>query len=63
MGAEVFCDTLNVCESYKLRNGSSVFQAEIFAVEKAIDLLVTRNNEVNGPVSVYVDSQVVLKAL
>ncbi|XP_058987393.1 uncharacterized protein LOC131806753 [Musca domestica] len=62
-GAGVFCDTLNIRESYKLRNNCSVFQAEILAVKKATDLLVTRNIEVGSPVTIYVDSQAALKAL
>lgn len=52
--AGVFCDALSIRESYKLRNNCSLFQTENFAV---------RNNEISGPVNIYVDSQAILKAL
>lgn len=64
IGARVFCDILNISKSFKLSNDCSVFHAEIFAIKKDIDILANCGKcEVNGPVTIEVDSQGALKAL
>ncbi|XP_058978632.1 uncharacterized protein LOC109613882 [Musca domestica] len=62
-GAGVYCESLSIRRSFRLNSDCSVFQAEIFAVRMAIELLNNRINELDGPVTIYVDSQAALKAL
>ncbi|XP_073811046.1 uncharacterized protein [Musca autumnalis] len=62
-GAGVYSDTLNLRISYKLSENCSVFQAEIFAVTKAAELIKNMEGDIAGPVTIYVDSQAALKSL
>ncbi|XP_073811921.1 uncharacterized protein [Musca autumnalis] len=61
-GAGIYSDTLNLRLSYKLNERSSVFQAEIFAVKKAAELISNKKGDITGPVTIYVDSQAALKS-
>ncbi|XP_037826889.1 uncharacterized protein LOC119614856 [Lucilia sericata] len=61
-GAGVYLVDNNIRVSYRLPDECSVFQAEILAIWKSVDIIkthITRGSEV----TIYVDSQAALKAL
>ncbi|XP_073841439.1 uncharacterized protein [Musca autumnalis] len=62
-GAGVYSDILNLQLSFKLNKKCSVFQAEIFAIKKAAELIKNIKGDIDGPVTIYVDSQAALKSL
>ena len=62
VGAGVFSKALDLNQSYRLPDGCSVFQAEIFAVKKAAILINDRELPATR-VTLYVDSQAAIKAL
>ncbi|XP_055857796.1 uncharacterized protein LOC129920526 [Episyrphus balteatus] len=61
-GDGVFCKPLNIRESYRLPDDCSVFQAEIFAIEKAAEL-VHKEKLISSEITFFVDSQAAIKAL
>ncbi|XP_065357818.1 uncharacterized protein LOC135951979 [Calliphora vicina] len=61
-GAGVYLVDQDIKRSYRLSNECSVFQAEIFAIWKATELIGTHINR-GAVVTIYVDSQAALKAL
>ncbi|XP_055856174.1 uncharacterized protein LOC129919340 [Episyrphus balteatus] len=61
-GAGVFCKPLNIRESFRLPDDCSVFQAEIFAIEKAAEL-VLKEKLISSEITFFVDSQAAIKAL
>ncbi|XP_073821296.1 uncharacterized protein [Musca autumnalis] len=62
-GAGVYSDILNLQLSFKLNKECSVFQAEIFAIKKAAELIKNIKEDIDGPVTIYVDSQAAHKSL
>ncbi|XP_065367256.1 uncharacterized protein LOC135960009 [Calliphora vicina] len=61
-GAGVYLVDYDIKRSYRLSNECSVFQAEIFAIWKATELIKAHVNR-GAEVTIYVDSQAALKAL
>ena len=55
-GAGIFFDELNLRQPYNLPNHCTNFQAEVFAVWKAVELAETRTT-VNSVVDLYIDGQ------
>ncbi|XP_065356722.1 uncharacterized protein LOC135951073 [Calliphora vicina] len=60
--AGVYLVDYDIKRSYRLSNECSVFQAEIFAIWKATELIKAHVNR-GAEVTIYVDSQAALKAL
>ena len=60
-GAGIYCEQLQVEESYKLQDTCSVLQAEILAIEKAATLSNVEGTQ--AKVCIYTDSQAALKTL
>ena len=61
-GAGIFFNELNLRQPYKLPNHCTIFQAELFAVWKAVELAETRTT-VNSVVNLYIDSQAAIKGI
>ena len=61
-GSGVYIPDRNIKVSYRLPDNCSVFQAEILAIIKAVEI-IDGNIEVGQVVTIYVDSQAALKAL
>ena len=61
-GAAIFFNELNLRQPYKLPNHCTIFQAEVFAVWKAVELAETRTT-VNSVVNLYIDSQAAIKGI
>ncbi|XP_037941860.1 uncharacterized protein LOC119674776 [Teleopsis dalmanni] len=62
VGAGIYCAELSIRMPFKLPNYCSVFQAEVFAVKKAAEL-VCRDETRNYCINFYVDSQAAIKAI
>ena len=60
--AGIFFNELNLRQPYKLPNHCTIFQAEVFAVWKAVELAETRTT-VNSVVNLYIDSQAAIKGI
>ena len=61
-GAGIFFNELNLKQPYKLPNNCTIFQAEVFAVRKAVELAETCTT-VNLEVNLYIDSQAAIKGI
>ena len=61
-GAGIFFNQLNLRQLYKLPNHCTIFQAEVFAMWKAVELAETRTT-VNSVVNLYIDSQAAIKGI
>lgn len=64
VGAGVFSESMLIQRSYRLPDYCSIFQAEIFAVDKAVNTLRDHAG-LRGPASIaiYIDSQAAIKAI
>ncbi|XP_073820838.1 ribonuclease H1-like [Musca autumnalis] len=62
-GAGVYCENPPIKQSFKLNDNCSVFLAEIFAIRKAVEMVKELESSLEGPVTIFVDSQAALKAL
>ena len=54
-GSGVFSEELNIHESYCLHTGCSIFQTEILAIQKAVEVILGLSRPVNDIVTIYVD--------
>ncbi|XP_075157549.1 uncharacterized protein LOC142230809 [Haematobia irritans] len=61
-GSGICCKELELKESFKLDNKCSIFQAEIFAIAKAAELL-SMKPLFRSDISIFIDSQAAIKAL
>lgn len=58
----VFCDSLNLEEYYRLPDECSVYQAELLAIKKAVELIAMREIS-NADISFYIDNQAAILSL
>lgn len=61
-GAGFYCESLQTEKSFRLPNDCSIFQAELFAIQKALEHINFRHIP-NSRITVFVDSQAAIKAL
>ncbi|XP_075168262.1 uncharacterized protein LOC142240444 [Haematobia irritans] len=62
VGSGIYCKELGLKESFKLDEQCSIFQAEIFAIAKAAELISMRPL-FRCDISIFIDSQAAIKAL